>query len=60
MVTNKYKVSATLSFSCQGHFQDYPIDIIIDAENVDKVRTIASYIRLNKVKINSIEKYDEN
>lgn len=60
MVKNKYKVSTTLSFSCQGHFQDFPIDIVIEAENMDEVRTIASYIKLNKVKINSIKKYEQD
>lgn len=60
MTNNKYKVNVILSFSCQGQFQDYPVDLIVSAEDVDKVRQIVSFVRLNKININSIEKYDEN
>jgi hypothetical protein len=60
MVNNKYKVSVILSFSCQGQFQEYPVDLIVSAEDVDKVRQIVSFVRLNKIKINSIEEYNEN
>lgn len=60
MSKNKYKVSVILSFSCQSQFQEYPVDLIVSAEDVDKVRQIVSFVRLNKVKINSIEEYNEN
>lgn len=60
MVNNKYKVSVILSFSCQGQFQEYPVDLIVSGEDVDKVRQIVSFVRLNKIKINSIEEYNEN
>jgi hypothetical protein len=60
MTNNKYKVSVILSFSCQGQFQEYPVDLIVSAEDVDRVRQIVSFVRLNKIKINSIEEYDEN
>lgn len=56
---NKYKVSVILSFSCQGQHQDYPVDLIVSASDPDKVRQIASFVRLNKIKIKSIEKYNE-
>lgn len=60
MANNKYKVSVILSFSCQGQFQEYPVDLVVSAEDIDKVRQIVSFVRLNKIKINSIKEYDEN